>query len=289
METVFDYYTVHNRLPHLGDDVPPWSYKGWALPYVANIHDRVLGKAGRWSYYLSCLESENLPQTPIPRIAFGKAGHGVGALLDGWARLVGWDMGGWSDMNRLMEWMAWSLGVIGEAPKLSDKVNEELYRQVDYAPLLKAPRDYFGQWISERKSPGWNPTAFFPTPHQVVECMVEITFHDIKELHQGSRLVTVCDPCVGTGRMLLHASNYSLCLYGQDIDPLVVIACKINGAIYAPWMAFPLPAEKIGRPIPQAPPAPLVGLGEAPVGLRIDDVQQRLLFDEAPKEKRRRR
>ncbi len=49
-----------------------------------------------------------------------------------------------------------------------------------------------------------------------------------------------------SGRMLLHASNYSLNLWGQDIDPLAVAMCKINGALYAPWLTFPLPASILG-------------------------------------------
>ena len=51
--------------------------------------------------------------------------------------------------------------------------------------------------------------------------------------------------------MLLHASNYSLRLYGMDIDPLVVKISKINGALYAPWMSFPLPALFFGNDVPQ--------------------------------------
>ncbi len=61
----------------------------------------------------------------------------------------------------------------------------------------------------------------------------------------------VSDPALGTGRMLLHASNYSLRMYGQDIDPLVVKISKINGALYAPWMSFPLPASFFGNDVPQ--------------------------------------
>jgi hypothetical protein len=59
------------------------------------------------------------------------------------------------------------------------------------------------------------------------------------------RLQTVLDPCVGTGRMLLHASNFSYCLYGCDIDPLVAMITRINGALYAPWLTFPF-SESIG-------------------------------------------
>jgi hypothetical protein len=51
----------------------------------------------------------------------------------------------------------------------------------------------------------------------------------------------VCDPCVGTGRMLLAASNYSYRLYGCDIDGTVIKATLINGYLYAPWLVKPFP------------------------------------------------
>lgn len=55
------------------------------------------------------------------------------------------------------------------------------------------------------------------------------------------RLQLVQEPAVGTGRMLLSASNYSYRLFGQDIDQLVLDICLINGAFYAPWLTFPFP------------------------------------------------
>jgi type I restriction-modification system DNA methylase subunit len=70
--------------------------------------------------------------------------------------------------------------------------------------------------------------------------------HDAKKEGGDLRTYRICDPCVGSGRMLLHASNYSLSLYGQDIDPLAVTMCKINGALYAPWISFPLPDAILG-------------------------------------------
>ena len=74
-----------------------------------------------------------------------------------------------------------------------------------------------------RKQPnngGWNPHAFFPTPHPVVELMVQISINGEEENANGGdfRLRTVMALRVGTGRMLLHVSNYSYCLYGNDID-----------------------------------------------------------------------
>jgi hypothetical protein len=65
--------------------------------------------------------------------------------------------------------------------------------------------------------------------------MAQITFGD-----SDNRLKSVNEPCVGTGRMLLYASNYSLILSGQDINLTCVKATLVNGYLYAPWMVKPL-------------------------------------------------
>ena len=114
------------------------------------------------------------------------------------------------------------------------------------APLLERPYDYLGEYVAAGKAGGWNPTGFYPTPHNVVECMVRMTMHDAPAEGRDPRRLSVCDPAVGSGRMLLHTSNFSLCLYGQDIDPLAVAMCKVNGALYAPWLSFPLPESFLG-------------------------------------------
>lgn len=113
-------------------------------------------------------------------------------------------------------------------------------------PLLESPHDYLGEYVARNRARGWNPTGFYPTPHQVVECMVQMSMHDAGQEGKESRTITISDPCVGSGRMLLHSSNYSMCLSGQDIDPLAVAMCKINGALYAPWLSFPLSESIIG-------------------------------------------
>jgi hypothetical protein len=62
------------------------------------------------------------------------------------------------------------------------------------------------------------------------------------------RCVKVYDPCPGTGRLLLHAANYSLNLHAHHADALAVTLCRINGVLYAPWLAFPLPDHVLGLP-----------------------------------------
>jgi hypothetical protein len=64
------------------------------------------------------------------------------------------------------------------------------------------------------------------------------------------------------------------------VPALAIAMCKINGALYAPWLSFPLPASITGThvnsppaslPVPDPPPA------EIPV-FRVDDQGQGLLF-----------
>jgi hypothetical protein len=270
----------HHRLPRLGDAWAPWTYRGWLLPYVIQLHALIPAVADRWGYHLRTLEAGRLLDELIPQVGFGPAdARALGRLYD-WSRLIGRDCGGWSDFRTLLDWLAWGLALSWETPALSDAVNEKLYRAVDVGPLLQTPSDYLGEHVAVTRGRGWNPTGFYPTPHSVVELMVRMLLPDAGAKGRDPRLRTVCDPTVGSGRMLLHASNVSLCLYGQDIDPLAVTMCKINGALYAPWLSFPLPASILGTAVP-APPTPLPLVGPPPADVpvfRTDDRQQGLLF-----------
>jgi hypothetical protein len=271
---------AHGRLPRLGDARAPWHFRGWLLPYVIGLHAIVPAVADRWGYHLRTLEADRLLDEPVPQIAFGPADNKVFTLLQNWARLIGRDCGGWSDFRTLLDWLCWGLALTDQEPRLSAAVNEQLYRQVNLTPLLERPHDYLGEHVAASKARGWNPTGFYPTPHPVVECLVQMTMHDAGKGGRDPRTLSVCDPCVGSGRMLLHASNHSLSLYGQDIDPLAVAMCKINGVLYAPWLAFPLPAAVLGTDV-EPPPASLP-VPEPPEGVRIyrvDDRGQGLLFD----------
>ena len=267
------------RLPRLGDRPPPWHYRGWLLPYVLQLHALVPAVADRWGYHLRTLEAGRLLEEPIPQVTFGPPDAKVYGLLRDWSRLIGRDLGGWSDFRALLDWLCWGLALSREPPRLSDEANEQLYRRVNLGPLVAKPYDYLGEYVASGKASSWNPTAFYPTPHDVVQCMVEMTMHDAGQGGRDPRTLSVCDPCVGSGRMLLHASNYSMNLYGQDIDPLAVAMCKVNGALYAPWLSFPLPDSILGahvKPRPAALPIPQPP-DDAPL-FRVDDRSQGLLF-----------
>ena len=168
---VFTFFKQNNRLPRLGDDRPPWTYRGWLLTYVILMHGQIPAVADRWGYHLRTLEAGKLLTEPIPQIAFGEPDKRVFMLLQDWARLIGRDCGGWSDFRTLLDWLCWGLALSKVSPRLSAEVNEKLYRQVNLQPLLERPYDYLGDFVSMHKSSGWNPTAFYPTPHCVVELL----------------------------------------------------------------------------------------------------------------------
>lgn len=275
------FFGEHQRLPRFGDSTPPWEFRGWAIPYIIRAHEQ--SEWDRWGYHLRILETGQLPEEPIPQIRFAGTPSRSGGMkqIAEWEKIIDRDRGGsWHPFGRLIDWLAWALALSSEAPALSEETNEALYRAVDLKPWIVTPYDYFGDWLAERGSQEAN--GFYPTPHEVCELMARMTIGDSPVEGLDQRLASVCDPAVGTGRMLLHASNYSLNLYGQDISGLVVKICQINGALWAPWLSFPLPASALGLDsVPAPPPAPLPvpEANQTPEPkVRVDDRGQGCLF-----------
>src|SRR4051794_21429450 len=99
----------HGRLPRLSDEVPPWQYRGWLLPYVILLHEVCPAVGNRWSYLQRTLEAGHLLDEPIPQVEFGPADQKVFGLLREWSGLIGYDCGGWSDFRNLLEWLCWGV------------------------------------------------------------------------------------------------------------------------------------------------------------------------------------
>jgi len=222
-EKTWDDYTFEERTCH-----------SWLLPYLVEIESQF---TGRWPYWLTALETGKLPDGPIPKIHLDTIGNSEAkkmlekCLYD--YKAIN------TSLYDFLQWILWGFGEVDQKPRLDEKVNEFWYRTFNLGLLLQHPYDYFAYILAEKKtSSKWNnPNAFFPTPHSVCECMAQMNFAHAGE--EDTRLLSVADPCVGTGSMLMSASNYSVNLYGIDIDHTCIMACKINGYLYMPWLVKP--------------------------------------------------
>ena len=236
------FIAEHGRLPRLGDDPAPYTYQGWLLRYVALAHAVIPEMKDRWGYHQRQMQAGRLLDEPIPQISFLQAPDpATYKALEHWVTIAEQHGRLWDGLQRFIDWLAYGLGVADSPPQLDEAVQTRLYKEVQIHRFLQHPYDYFGDLIASRKASGWNPFAFFPTPHPIVELMTRIQMDDPSSSNPIDRTRTCMDPCCGTGRMLLHASNISLRLYGMDIDPLVTLIAKINGALYVPWLAYPFP------------------------------------------------
>jgi hypothetical protein len=235
-----EFIERYGTIPQITDEKKPWEYPGW-LMYYRVIAEDYLPISQRWDYWYRThaagkLLDEQIPNLEIANYESGERTEGYRAV-DKWMSLAD-EYSSTSPLHNLLDWLLWGFGLNSVYPTLSEKAQEDLYRQVDLRPLLLKPYDYLGQWIAGHKGK-WNPHAFFPTPHTVCHLMTEINFTGIP--HRQSRGQSVCDPAVGSGRLLLHASNHSLRLYGMDIDLTMVKVAKVNGALYVPWLVRPFP------------------------------------------------
>ena len=208
--------------------------KGWLLPYLIQI-DVMFSK--RWLYWGETLLGNKILDCQIPQIQFSspdkKGFDNLRDCLNKYSHTGVY----FSDFR---DWLLWGFGEGEERANINSDVNEYWYRTFNLGLLLQTPWDYLGEIMAENKQGYWNnPNAFFPTPHHVCEMMFQMSMTDLKKTGEDEKCKTVNDPCVGTGRMLLHASNYSLCLSGNDIDINCVKSCKINGFLYVPWLVKP--------------------------------------------------
>ena len=238
------FFYNHGRVPTIQDEKKPWEYRGWLL-YYRWLLEEVPNVGRRWEFWCRTMRAGKLLDEDIPPLSICNAGDKeVFKSIDSWLRLVDRYWSGWTALEKLLDWFLWGFGHSKVEPAFSPELNESLYRNVNIGPMLVAPYDYWGEWIALQRGE-WNPNAFYPTPHSIVEFMVQAVCHDSPE---DLRVKTVYEPCVGSGRMLMHASNYSLRLYGVDKDATLVKVTYVNGALYVPWILRPFPEQFfIGR------------------------------------------
>tara|TARA_R100001594_G_scaffold36976_2_gene66858 strand:+ start:475 stop:1206 length:732 start_codon:yes stop_codon:yes gene_type:complete len=139
----------------------------------------------------------------------------------------------------LAEWLLWAFGStsVDKRPSLPEHAAVTMYHQLQLELMVAHPidwgeflaRDYYSK--SSKQRSGW-----FATPIDLARLMCEMTFHDFTTDGRDSRAVSVNEPCVGTGVILLCASNHSLNLSGQDVDIVMCRLCELNAYLHVPWL-----------------------------------------------------
>ena len=236
----FDQFKPKEPDPDLHRDLT----HGWMLPTLLHLDDCL---CGRWDYWRRCCERPGtLPAASIPHLDFLDLPHPatrrmLERSLDCIPRHGSWrTWGSWQYVAYFLDWLLFGLGHKGQsqAPREPDGcrgASDRLYQVFALDALLLWPHDYFGSLLAETSY--GKGQGFYPTPHPICEFMTRMVCDDKRDM----RAETVCDPCVGTGRMLLHASNHSLRLFGMDIDPVLCKATLVNGYCFAPWLVRPIP------------------------------------------------
>src|SRR3982750_1709858 len=133
----------NGAMPHPGrDPFPPWRYRGWLL-IQTQVCDHHPQATGRWPYYLRMMDAGHLLDDPIPQVEFVSSHDAIAApgmkMIEKALDIVFDESGSASSLPALIDWLSYGMATSKEEPRLSEKVQEKLYRHWNLEPLLKFP------------------------------------------------------------------------------------------------------------------------------------------------------
>ncbi len=228
-------------------------HRGWLLPYLLELDttdnpEQNYQGHGRWDYWLRACEAGTIPTDPIPQIAFAQhperedARH-VKDVLQVYVNKGHWYDDAW---QALVAWMLHGFGRKGlerDIERIPADIQNVWYELFNLGILLRSPVDWsvvvFTGGLPGMKRPRSLPyegAGFFPTPINVSKMMTAMTFATMPD--HKAKTSSVCDPCCGTGSLLLAASNYSLRLYGVDVVRDLCLCAELNGWLWMPWLVY---------------------------------------------------
>lgn len=243
--------------------------RGWLRPYLVVLDGMFLK---RWDYWLRTVDAGRVLGEPLPQIEWNGSGNeeprkNLQSCIDFCRNRFSRQA-----FNLFVEWLLFGFGdsAVKEFPhQVEPAVNALWYKTVNLGLFLKFPHDYLGEYAAELYGNGrHNVTAYFPTPMHISVFMAKML------LSEKDKTASVCDPCVGSGRLLMAASNYSLNLYGVDIDYSILNVCKVNMWLYVPWGVF---RPEIKGLEPAEPMKQQDSLAVQPIQKTTPEVQKKLL------------
>lgn len=213
-------------------------YHGWLRPY-AFLSETVIN--GRWAYWHDIRITQEVAGKPIPQLHFYKSHDKEYKITaDMIKKCLKNPYSNYYDNYKtftdFIDWLlySWGSSLVKEI-NIAAETQKYWYENFNADLMFLYPSDYFVEIASELYSgKGFNSNMFYPTPANIVECMVQMVYANVDP--EEAKYLTVNEPCCGSGIMLLYQSNYSLRLTGQDISLLMVKLTTLNGYFYIPWL-----------------------------------------------------
>lgn len=193
----------------------------------------------RWQWWSLVTLTNNIPPLhilPYPKIAFNLQPQQSSPQYQMIEKCCSFNSSP-NQFSLLLDWLLYKFGDndVQDISYIPSQLAQKWEENFCLKTLLSDPSDWFGIYYERNiiSKHEMDKNGLFCTPLSVVSAMVEMTLKD------ADLLSSVDDPCVGSGRMLLLASNYSLFLSGQDINMNMVKITKINGWLYMPSLVWP--------------------------------------------------
>lgn len=233
-------HDADNRLSRRDDELIQRyvdSKSGWS-----RFRRQLFDLSPRWQWWSLVLLTRRLPppvSMPYPKIVF--ADHLTAETAP--VKMIRACLAPFrSDERAFEDFLDWLLFAFGDLQTATVAATKEarfrhFSEAFDLALLIEHPGDWIGHlYETENASKGTrDATGFFSTPPTICKAMVQMSMLD------APLTATVNEPCCGTGRILMEASNYAVHLSGQDINETLVKIAKVNGWLYMPSLVMPCP------------------------------------------------
>jgi hypothetical protein len=138
---------------------------------------------------------------------------------------------------KFVDWVLWGFGdrqFTDGFPDIDLKTDDAWASNFDLVLHFLYPGDNFGYIFEQHYCSKLSSQSrgFFSTPSSVSELMARMVYGgDVFKPN-----MSLMEPCAGTGRMLLPASNYSSNMHAMEINHSTVKVLTVNGYLYMPWL-----------------------------------------------------
>jgi len=193
----------------------------------------------RWKWWSIALYTGRLPADPYPEIEFEPGlttSHAAYQMIE---RLLEPFHEKRLAFLNLLDHLLFHFGdpSVTDISKIPEEQKRHFRNTIDLRTFFKFPGDLWGHYLENNMSK-WErqDSAFFTTPDYICKMMADITIPD----SPNNRYLSFNDPCSGTMRMGLYASNKGILdISAQEIHPTIYKVGLINAWLYLPPSVMP--------------------------------------------------